>query len=149
MSRKKLVANGMKLALALIALASFACANMGGGGGSAAASTADDTAAAKPAEPAKPAAPAAPAADAPPAGHPLAKIEPGMSDDQVVSILGPPDHQNAYITGKAFIPFNYGAGDTSRTDFFYKGKGRVTFTRNQWNGRLKVVKVTYNPNEMK
>lgn len=146
MSRKKWFENGMKLVLASIALASFACANMGGGGGSAAASSADDTAAAKPAEPAKP---AAPAADAPPAGHPLAKVELGMSDDQVVSILGPPDHQNAYITGKAFIPFNYGAGDTSRTDFFYKGKGRVTFTRNQWNGRLKVVKVTYNPNEMK
>jgi hypothetical protein len=29
----------------------------------------------------------------------------------------------------------------------YKGKGRVVFSRNQWSGALKVIRVIYNPSE--
>ena len=123
--------------VAVIAVASFGCANAGGGGSSASSGEA---------APAKAAAPEAPAI---PAGHPLAKIEKGMSDDQVVAILGQPDHRNHYMTGKAWIPYNFGAGDKTRSDFIYKGKGRVVFTQNQWNGRLSVINVLYNPDEMK
>ena len=89
-------------------------------------------------------APAAPEV-APPAGSPLARVEIGMTDEQVVTVLGPADHSNNYMTGKAFIPFNFGAGDTSRSDWLYKGQGRVVFTRNQWSGRLSVIKVLYDP----
>jgi hypothetical protein len=51
------------------------------------------------------------------------------------------------MTGKAWIPFYYG-GDTYRTDWMYKGKGRVVFSRNQWSGALKVIRVMHNPNEL-
>ncbi|MCA9509564.1 MAG: hypothetical protein R3E88_01305 [Myxococcota bacterium] len=140
MSMERMRAQWRLVAIAAFALASFACANAGGGGGGdASAATAD----------AKPAAAKQAASDTPiPAGHPLAKVEKGMSDDQVVAILGQPDHQNAYVTAKAFLPWNY-SPDTSRSDFIYKGKGRVVFSRNAYSGRLKVIRVIYNPNEMK
>ena len=51
-----------------------------------------------------------------PADSPLAKIDVGMNDEQVRSILGSPDDSNGYITGKAFIPYYYGP-DTARTDW--------------------------------
>ncbi|HYB12366.1 MAG TPA: hypothetical protein VEG67_02775 [Myxococcota bacterium] len=82
----------------------------------------------------------------PPPGSPLAKIQAGMSDTEVRKILGDPDNANGYITGKAFIPYYFGP-DTSRTDWLYKGKGRVVFSRNRWSGNLTVVRVDYNPNE--
>lgn len=83
---------------------------------------------------------------APPAGSPLSKVETGMNDTQVRNILGNPDNANAYMTGKAWIPFYYGT-DTRRTDWMYKGKGRVVFSRNQYTGGLKVIRVIYNPAE--
>lgn len=86
---------------------------------------------------------------APPAGTKLAAVSIGMSDEEVRKVLGPADHTTSYMTGKAFIPFNFGAGDTSRADWIYQGEGRVVFTRNQWSGRLSVIKVLYNPDEMK
>lgn len=141
MSMERMRAQWRLVAIAAFALASFACANAGGGGGGdASAATAD----------AKPAAAKQAVSDTPiPAGHPLAKVEKGMSDDQVVAILGQPDHRNHYMTGKAWIPYNFGGGDKMRSDFIYKGKGRVVFTQNQWSGRLSVIKVVYDPNEMK
>ena len=118
------------LSLLMLAVAtSLGCASAGGGGG-------DETGSAKKA-----------ATDAPiPASSPLAKIKKGMSDTEVRKILGEPDNSNSYISGKAFIPFYYG-GDTSRSDYMYSGKGRVVFSRNQWNGQLKVIRVIYNPDE--
>jgi hypothetical protein len=85
---------------------------------------------------------------APPAGSPLAKVTVSMSEQEVREFLGAPDNSNSYMTGKAWIPYNFGAGDKSRTDWMYKGQGRVVFTQNQWNGRLSVIKVLYNPDEM-
>ena len=82
----------------------------------------------------------------PPANSPLAKIQVGMTDTEVRKILGEPDDANGYITGKAFIPY-YSGPDTSRTDWLYKGKGRVVFSRNRYSGTLKVVRVDYNPSE--
>lgn len=90
---------------------------------------------------------AKPAAVAPPAGSPLAKVTVGMSEQEVRELLGAPDDSNSYMTGKAWIPYNFGAGDKSRSDWMYKGQGRVVFTRNQWNGRLSVINVLYNPDE--
>lgn len=82
-----------------------------------------------------------------PAGSDLAEIEVGMSDAEVRKILGDPDDANAYMTGKAWIPFYYGP-DTHRSDWMYKGKGRVVFSRNRWSGALKVIRVMYNPGEL-
>jgi hypothetical protein len=81
-----------------------------------------------------------------PAGSPLSKITPGMPESDVREILGDPDNQNSYMTGKAWIPYYHGP-DTSRSDWMYKGQGRVVFSRNKYSGKLKVVRAIYNPNE--
>ena len=82
-----------------------------------------------------------------PAGSALAKVNVGMNDAQVRKALGDPDNANGYMTGKAWIPFYYGP-DTHRTDWMYKGKGRVVFSRNHYSGSLKVIRVLHNPNEL-
>jgi hypothetical protein len=84
----------------------------------------------------------------PPAGSPLAKVQRGMPDDQVRDLLGTPSSTNHYPTGKAWIPF-YGwwGGDGYRTEWIYKGKGRVTFNQRPFSSRLKVIRVLYDPSE--
>jgi outer membrane protein assembly factor BamE (lipoprotein component of BamABCDE complex) len=66
-----------------------------------------------------------------PDDSPLAKIQIGMSDSEVRTALGEPSSQNAYMTGKSWIPFYYGP-DASRRDYVYDGIGRVVFSRNQY-----------------
>ena len=83
---------------------------------------------------------------APPQGSTLSKIQLGWSEYEVRKLLGEPDNTNAYMTGKAWIPFYYGP-DTARTDWMYTSKGRVVFSRNRYSGALKVIKILYNPNE--
>ena len=68
-------------------------------------------------------------------------------DCRVRKVLGDPDNANAYMTGKSWIPFYYGP-DTHRTDWMYKGKGRVVFSRNRYSGGLKVIRILHNPNEL-
>ena len=85
-------------------------------------------------------------ASLPPAGSPLAKVQPGMNDAQVRSLVGDPDDSEAYMTGKMFIPFYFGP-DTHRAEWIYRGKGRVVFSRNRWTGGLKVIDVRYEPKE--
>ena len=87
-----------------------------------------------------------PAVVAIPADSKLAKVQLGTSDAAVRKVMGEPDNSNAYMTGKAFIPFYFGP-DTHRTDWMYSGQGRVVFSRNRYSGGLKVIKVTYNPQE--
>jgi len=89
------------------------------------------------------------AADSPPpAGTSLAKITKGMPSEQVNEILGSPTSQNTYPTGKGWIPF-YGwwGGDGYRTDWIYKGKGKVIFNQKPFSSRLKVIQVYYDPKE--
>jgi len=109
------------------------------------------TPAAAPAAAAAPAETAAPAQGEPsarpaPAGSKLAKVTPGMTEAQVVEILGAPTTQQSYVTGKMFIPFYFGS-DKSRTDYRYKGVGIVVFTRNSYSGATEVIRVDYDPNE--
>jgi hypothetical protein len=88
-------------------------------------------------------------ADAPPpAGSAMAKIQKGMPSEQVQEILGSPSSTNHYPTGKGWIPF-YGwwGGDSYRTEFIYKGKGRVVFNQRPFSSRLKVIRVVYDPKE--
>jgi len=82
----------------------------------------------------------------PPAGSKLAKVAIGMNDVDVRKIMGEPDSSNAYMTGKAWIPFYYGP-DASRSDWIYTGQGRVVYSRNRYSGGLKVIRVIYNPDE--
>ena len=83
----------------------------------------------------------------PPAGSKLALIKRDMTEAQVREILGPPDTQQSYQNGKQWIPY-YGAfvADIERTEYVYKGLGLVTFNRNRYNGKLFVLRVTYDPN---
>jgi outer membrane protein assembly factor BamE (lipoprotein component of BamABCDE complex) len=84
---------------------------------------------------------------APPVDSKLARIRAGMSDYDVRRILGRPDESSAYLTGKARIPFYYGS-DTHRSDWMYKGVGRVIFSRNRYSGALSVVQILHDPNEL-
>lgn len=126
----KRAANATHLFLTvLLCIGLIACAS--GGGGS---------------DEATPAKAAAASEVPPPAGSPLSKVTPGMGESDVREVLGDPDNQNSYQTGKAWIPYYHGP-DTSRTDWTYEGQGRVVFSRNRYSGKLKVVRVIYNPDE--
>lgn len=82
----------------------------------------------------------------PPASSPLAKIEKGMSEGQVMEILGSPQSKGSYSTGKGHIPFYYGS-DKRRRMWQYKGMGRVVFSKGSFT-RYKVIGVEYNPDEL-
>lgn len=82
----------------------------------------------------------------PPAGHKMTAVRLDMSETEVRKILGDPDDSNAYMTGKAWIPFYYGP-DVARSDWMYKGMGRIVYSRNRYTGGLKVIRVLYNPDE--
>ena len=119
------------LVLITVSVAWMACASQGGGGttsssGNARAKTTYSDA---------------------PADSPLSKITLGMNDAEVRKILGDPDNSNAYMTGKVWIPFYYGP-DTHRSDWMYRRKGRVVFSRNRYSGGLKVIRVLHNPREL-
>ncbi len=83
----------------------------------------------------------------PPApGSKLARVTNGMSEAQVVEVLGAPTSQQNYMTGKSWIPYYYGP-DTGRVDYRYKGLGMVVFSRNRYSGATKVIRVDSDPNE--
>jgi len=86
---------------------------------------------------------------APPAGHPLARVEMRMRPDEVRSIMGEPDSQHTYpgAIWKRFIPFYYGADSGNRVEYAYAGEGRVVFSVNAYSGQLNVVRVDYDPDE--
>jgi len=93
-------------------------------------------------------APAAPAAQTMPADSPLAKITVGMTAQEVSNILGMPTNQVSYATGKAWIPWYFG-DDARRTEWSYKGLGRVVFTGGNvfGGGGGRVNRVDYDPSE--
>ena len=49
-----------------------------------------------------------------------------MSMKDATDITGQPTDQDAYMTGKAWIPFYFG-GDKHRDELTYKGHGRLIF----------------------
>jgi hypothetical protein len=82
-----------------------------------------------------------------PEGSPFALIKVGMDMKQVTDLIGPPTDAHAYATGKAFIPFYYG-GDTHRTEYEYKGQGRVIFSPDsRFSSGQSVVEIQYDPTE--
>jgi hypothetical protein len=128
------------LVASMIALGVAGCANKGGSGGTAAAPAQQQQAA-----PAKP----APAAKgvAPPANSKLAKVQKDMSPEQVRTIMGPPNGEKSYVTGKAFIPYYYGADAGTNTEWSYKGVGRVIFGVNKYTHNTRVIRIDYDPSE--
>ncbi|HUR29438.1 MAG TPA: hypothetical protein VM509_14710 [Planctomycetota bacterium] len=82
-----------------------------------------------------------------PADSPLAKLKPGMSESEVVSLIGRETSQGNHITGKQFIPFNFAAKDTMRTVYYYKGIGRVEFSSGSWGQRNGVINIVSDTNE--
>ena len=71
----------------------------------------------------------------------FAKIKIGMGRKQVTDLIGHHSDMHTFSTGKIWIPFYFGS-DTVRTVYYYKGKGRILFSR---NGR--VMKIDYDPSE--
>jgi hypothetical protein len=80
--------------------------------------------------------------------HGLSRVQKGMPDDQVRELAGTPTSMNHYPTGKGWIPF-YGwwGGDAYRTEWIYKGKGRVVFNQRPFSSRLKVINVLSDASE--
>ncbi len=120
------------LVLVAAAGAFAACASGGGGGGAASEG-----------------APAGIAMSYPgaPAGTALVKVDVGMNDTEVRKILGDPEDSKGYMTAKAWMPLYWGS-DTHRTDWMYRGQGRIVFSRNRYSGGLEVIRVLHNPNEL-
>lgn len=89
-----------------------------------------------------------PAAQAIPANSPLAKVTVGMTAQEVTNVLGMPTNQVSYASGKAWIPYYYG-DDARRTEWSYKGLGRVVFTGGNvfGGGGGHVERVDYDPTE--
>ena len=82
-----------------------------------------------------------------PANSKLAKVEIGMSEQQVRKAIGEPDDARGYPTGKSWIPWYFG-GDTYRVDWLYSGEGKVIFSNsNRWTRNVKVKEVHYDPNQ--
>jgi hypothetical protein len=130
-------ATALVVALLLGSLAALSgCRSGGAASGEAQTSAAEEPAAAAPAK-----------GVAPPADHRMAKVAAGMPVAQVEEIMGAPTSQKSYITGKAFVPFNYGNDSGSRVEYAYQGEGRIIFAVPRWGGSLKVVRIDYDPTE--
>ncbi|MHC5209270.1 MAG: hypothetical protein ACYTG2_00960 [Planctomycetota bacterium] len=82
-----------------------------------------------------------------PADSPLAKVEKGMTEGEVMALIGPPKSQDTSATGKAFNPFNFSGRDTMRTVFYYEGIGRVEFSFGSWGQRKGAVQLWHDPGE--
>ena len=79
--------------------------------------------------------------------HGLDIIREGMTMEEVYSLVGHPTSTSSHQTGKAWIPFNFGAKDLARSISAYKGKGRVIFSHDGYSSAVRVVEVILDPNE--
>lgn len=78
----------------------------------------------------------------------LSKIKEGMSMQEVYELIGEPSATYSHQTGKAWIPFNFGARDVARTVALYKGQGRVIFSLvSAYSGVYRVIETELNPDE--
>ncbi len=78
----------------------------------------------------------------------LSIIRKGMLMAEVYDLVGQPTATTQHQTGKAWIPFNFGAKDVVRSVALYKGQGRVVFSHNGHNmASGKVLEVLIDPEE--
>ena len=136
-------ANGFVTAVAAAALVLGSGAILGGCKSDDASQPAAQPAKAEPA----PAKAEAPKGVKPPAGHRMAKLMLDMSAQQVQEIMGAPSAEARYPTGKSFAPFQYSNDSGWRTEYKYKGQGRIVFADPRWGGSMKVVRIDYDPTE--
>ena len=66
----------------------------------------------------------------------------GMGMKQVTDIVGDPNDQGAYVTGKAFIPFYFG-DDKLRHEMAYKGQGRLIFAMQSYGSGAYLIKIVH------
>lgn len=71
----------------------------------------------------------------------------GMTMQEVYDLVGQPTATSTYQTGKAWIPFNFGAKDLARTLLLYKGQGRVICSHDGYSSTSRVLEVIIDPNE--
>lgn len=81
---------------------------------------------------------------APPPDSKLVKVRPGMTLVQVVDIVGAPNDQRWYPSGKSWIPWYFGP-DRARTAYYYQSEGRVIFSGT--GSTMVVHHVEYDPSE--
>ena len=70
-----------------------------------------------------------------------------MSMQEVYDLIGQPTATTSRQTGKAWIPFNYGAKDLARTYLLYKGQGRVVCSHSGYSSTSRVIEVIIDPEE--
>lgn len=70
----------------------------------------------------------------------------GMGMKQARDLVGEPNDEGAYITGKAFIPFYFG-GDKFRYELAYKGQGRLIFAGKEGGTGGNLIWVIHNAND--
>ena len=85
--------------------------------------------------------PSAPSTVVPPTSK-FAKLELGMARPQVHEMIGAASDSKVIVSGKAWIPFYYGA-DRSRTVDYYKNEGRLLYS----NGNNRLIDIVYDPDE--
>lgn len=64
-------------------------------------------------------------------GSRFAKLEIGMTQDEVTDLIGSGKQCGAYQTGKAWIPFRFSSSDTMRSECNYAGAGSLIYTQNK------------------
>ncbi|MCP5007883.1 MAG: hypothetical protein GY941_28695 [Planctomycetes bacterium] len=74
-------------------------------------------------------------------------IREGMSMEEVYDLVGQPTATTIHQTGKAWIPFNYGAKDLARTILLYEGQGRVVCSHDGYSSTSRVMEVIIDPDE--
>ena len=70
----------------------------------------------------------------------LLNIKKGMTPEEVRNLIGNPQRQTVYETGKRWVPFYYGT-DLQRMDWFYGNFGHITFSINNYTGQKLVHEV--------
>jgi hypothetical protein len=78
-------------------------------------------------------------------GSKFARLQIGMSREQVETLIGQPNDTDSRITGKQFQPF-YFDGDTQRTEAYYKNEGQLTFSNiHPDNAADTLIRIMVNP----
>ncbi len=78
----------------------------------------------------------------------FAKVAMGMTKQELLETIGEPGDKRSRPTAKSLLPFYYG-GDSIRSEWFYKGQGRITLVGGNAAGSktLKVRLIVYDPTE--
>ena len=74
-------------------------------------------------------------------------VREGMSVEEVFELIGQPTATTTHQTGKAWIPFNFGAKDLARTILLYKGQGRIICSHDGYSSTSRVIEVIVDSEE--